>query len=76
MGRLADLAGAKTLTGKVTVTDAKGFTTEHADEATADKAIPPGAVIKHRRGAFFIEKDEPRIEEAPATPSKTKPPKK
>ncbi len=59
MGRLAEAAQTSALKGKVTVTDTVGRTCTYEDEATADAAIPAGAAIEHRRGAFFL-KEKPK----------------
>lgn len=69
MGRLADAAGAKRgLTGPVAVTDGAGTTRTYPSEAEAEKALPAGAVIEHRRGAFFLgaaaEPEKPVAEKA------------
>jgi len=56
MGKLAEAAGAEHgLTGKVCVTDENGFTTTYEDEAAAESALPKGAQVEHRRGAFFLK---------------------
>lgn len=70
MGKLAEAAGARKLTGAVCVTDANGVTTTYPDEAAAEAALPSGCKIEHRRGAFFLTD----ATEAPAAP--TSPPKK
>lgn len=62
--KLAELAEAGRLKGKVCITDAKGVTHEYADEAAAFAAWKDRiGNLEHRRGAFF-EKGAP----APATP--------
>ncbi len=69
MGKLAEAAGARMLIGKVAVTDTNGVTTVYDDEAAAEKAIPSGAVVEHRRGAFFIKTAK---KPAPTRSKKTK----
>ncbi len=54
MGRLAEIAGATKLTGKVCFTDAGGITHRCEDEAAAEAVIGSKAVF-HHRGAFFEE---------------------
>lgn len=54
MGRLAELAKAKALKGQVTLTNVgDGTSKTYPDEATAEAALPNGAKVEHRRGAFF-----------------------
>ena len=55
MGRLAEAAGTKALTGAVAMTDARGCTITYADEAAAEAALPAGCEIEHKRGAFFLK---------------------
>lgn len=60
MGRLAKIAGAKgSLQGKVTFTDAKGFTHVYDDEGAAEKAMT-GREVFHFRGAFYEEGCKPK----------------
>ena len=53
MGKLAELAEAKKLTGAVCVTFADGTTKTFKTEAEAEKATA-GLALEHRRGAFFV----------------------
>lgn len=59
MGRLAEIAGTKALTGPVSFTDAGGITHQCADEAAAE-AVTAGKAVFHHRGAFFEEGCEMR----------------
>jgi len=59
MGRLSDAAGVRALKGRVAVTDEAGKTAIYDDEAAAEKAIPAGATIEHRRGAFYVKLGKP-----------------
>lgn len=54
MGKLAQLAGAKELTGKVQVNGQDGIAHVYEDEAAAE-AVWGGQAdrLEHRRGAFF-----------------------
>lgn len=58
MGRLAEIAGAKALKGKITVTDTTGNTRVFDSEAEAEEAL--GGPVFHYRGAFWQEGCEPR----------------
>lgn len=59
MGRLAETAGAKALTGKVTITDAKGNSRTFDNEVQAEVALG-GAEVFHYRGAFWEVGCEPK----------------
>ena len=68
MGKLAELAGAAELHGKVCITDTKGATHEYPNEAAAEADWGDKASrLEHRRGAFFE-----REPEAPSEPPKKK----
>jgi hypothetical protein len=69
--KLAELAKAPRLKGKVCITDEKGITHEYADETAAHTAWKDKLhLLEHRRGAFFVKADAPAP--ALATPSKSK----
>jgi hypothetical protein len=61
MGKLAELAKAKTLKGKVMITRADGTSRTYATEAEAEKAAAT-LDLEHRRGAFF---EKPKAAPAP-----------
>lgn len=54
MGRLAELAGAEALKGKVSVTDDKGVTRTFDSEAEALEFVG-GRDVEHKRGGFFCK---------------------
>ena len=54
MAKLADAAKTKGLTGAVTLTSmTDGTSRTYPDEAAAEAALPSGASVEHRRGAFY-----------------------
>lgn len=56
MGKLAETAGTKALKGPVTMTNLDDGTSQtFPDEAAAEKALPSGAQLEHKRGAFFYK---------------------
>ena len=52
MGRLAEVAGTKALTGPVSFTDARGIT-HHCEDEEAAGTLTAGKTVFHHRGAFF-----------------------
>jgi hypothetical protein len=67
--KLAEMAKAGRLRGKVCITDSKGVTTEYADEASAYDAWKDRiSTLEHRRGAFFVKADEPTAPVSAPTP--------
>lgn len=60
MTDLAKLAGTKQLKGAVTLTNAQtGASVTYEDQAQAQAAVPTGATVEHRRGAFFVTAAKP-----------------
>ena len=72
MGKLAELAKAKKLKGKVAMTNLDtGETRTYEDEASAEAALPKGAEVSHRRGAFFYKGGKAEPEPVAADPDAT-----
>ena len=73
MGKLAELAGATELRGKVCVTDTKGTTHLYESEAEAEAAWGHKAGrLEHRRGGFHEKKPAPPKPQERADRSKSK----
>ena len=60
MGKLAELAGAKSLTGKIRITCMTTGVSRTCDNEVAALSAIAGSHVEHRRGAFFYGGEKPK----------------